>query len=97
MLLQSHILSEVPDTESLEFSDFKFLIHLLPALPSTWKSGSFEGLRARGGFEVSAAWEERQLKTLKIKSLCGNPCQIKYGDKVVDLNLRQGEVKEVSL
>jgi alpha-L-fucosidase 2 len=96
MLLQSHILCDVPKDGPLEFPDFKFLIHLLPALPSTWTHGSFEGLRARGGFEVSAAWEDGKLKTTRIKSLCGNPCQVKYGDKLIDLNLLKGEVKEIS-
>ena len=33
-------------------------ITVLPALPSAWKSGSFTGFRARGGFRVSAEWED---------------------------------------
>jgi len=97
MLLQSHVSCDVPQGDSPEFSDFGFLIHLLPALPSTWKNGSFEGLRARGGFEVSAAWEEGRLKSVVIKSQNGYPCQLKYGKKVTDLKLEKGEVKTIRL
>lgn len=51
-------------------------IHLLPALPHEWTSGSVSKLRARGGFEVSVSWEHGQLKKAKIVSLCGGECRI---------------------
>jgi alpha-L-fucosidase 2 len=37
-------------------------IFLLPALPKAWKTGSFEGLRTRGGGVVSAKWEDGVLQ-----------------------------------
>ena len=43
-------------------------ISLLPARPTTWASGSFRGLTARGGFEVDAVWEDQQAREFTIHS-----------------------------
>jgi alpha-L-fucosidase 2 len=43
------------------------VIHLLPALPDDWKAeGSFTGLRARGGYEVSCEWRDGKVTSYKI-------------------------------
>lgn len=52
-------------------------IEILPALPDTWESGSFEGLLARGGFEIDARWNGGSITYIRIKSLCGNGVKIK--------------------
>lgn len=41
-------------------------IHLLPALPCNWASGSFKGLRVRGGAEVSAEWKGNKVSSLTL-------------------------------
>ena len=39
---------------------------ILPAVCEKWRKGSFTGLRARGGYEVSAAWEDGHITWLQI-------------------------------
>ncbi|MDR6270473.1 glycosyl hydrolase family 95 catalytic domain-containing protein [Arthrobacter russicus] len=42
-------------------------IHLLPACPEEWrKSGSFTGLRARGGYQVDCSWTDGQVVSYRI-------------------------------
>lgn len=53
-------------------------INPLPALPAAWEEGSFDGLKARGNFEVSANWNNNSLNLLKIKSGSGNDCYLEY-------------------
>ncbi|NJL18764.1 MAG: hypothetical protein HC901_00080 [Bdellovibrionaceae bacterium] len=93
MLLQSHLMQELPKKNSLTFQDFNFLIHVLPSLPGKWSEGSFSGMRARGGFEVSASWKYGKPTSVTIKSLAGNPARLKIGDQVIDINLKKGEEK----
>lgn len=52
-------------------------LHLLPALPKTWKTGSVTGLRARGGFEVSIWWKDGRLERAELLSLAGMPCVLR--------------------
>lgn len=52
-------------------------IHLLPALPRTWKQGSVSGLRARGGYEVSINWRSGQLADAEIISHAGGKLTVR--------------------
>ena len=53
-------------------------IHLLPALPDVWKTGSITGLRARGGFEIeSMEWNDGVLVKAVLKSTIGGKCRIR--------------------
>ncbi|MFC4585165.1 glycosyl hydrolase family 95 catalytic domain-containing protein [Sphaerisporangium corydalis] len=42
------------------------VVHVLPALPSTWKNGSVSGLRARGDVTVDAVWKDGSADTVTV-------------------------------
>ena len=42
------------------------VIDILPALPDNWSSGSFRGLRARGGISVDCTWKEGEVVSVSV-------------------------------
>lgn len=51
-------------------------VWLLPALPEAWNDGSFEGLRAHGGFTFGAEWDDGRLTEASVKSEAGGVCRL---------------------
>ena len=55
-------------------------IHLLPALPSAWHTGSLSGTRVRGGFVLDFSWKEGKVQQAKLVSNAGQSCRLKIGE-----------------
>lgn len=62
-------------------------LHLLPALPDAWKTGSVSGLRARGGFEVmELEWKDGRIVHAVIKSDLGGTCRLRLPNTMTCLS-----------
>ncbi|MCK0156489.1 glycoside hydrolase N-terminal domain-containing protein [Cellulophaga sp. F20128] len=56
-------------------------IDLLPALPLEWTDGQFDGVCARGGFELDFKWKDQKITSATILSKAGMPCSLRAGTK----------------
>ena len=54
-------------------------IELLPALPDEWSTGSFNGVCARGAFELKFSWNNKLLTGAEILSKTGQFCRVHAG------------------
>jgi alpha-L-fucosidase 2 len=54
-------------------------IHLLPALPAAWATGSVRGLRARGGYTVGVRWRGGALESAIITPDRSGTMTVRYG------------------
>jgi alpha-L-fucosidase 2 len=64
------------------------VLHLLPALPSKWPTGSVRGLRARGGFTVSIFWQNGHLSSAMVKADRDADLAVRYQARTTKVHLR---------
>lgn len=58
------------------------VIDLLPALPKAWRTGHFDGVCARGAFELDLEWKDRKITRVEVLSKKGQICRINPKTKV---------------
>lgn len=68
-------------------------IHLLPALPKAWPTGSVRGMRVRGGYEVDVEWKDGVLTRAVVRGVSNAPGKyvVRYGKGTTALALARGE------
>jgi len=83
MLLQSqeHFTDPAAPTQD------RYIIDLLPALPSAWPDGSASGLCARGGVVVDMSWKGGRLDKAILHSRDGSVTRVRYAGRQVDVKL----------
>jgi len=78
------------------------VIDLLPALPDEWAEGEFDGVCARGAFELDMKWDNNSVTEVSVLSKAGKTCRINAkgkfkvttdGKKVAVKNYADGSVE----
>ena len=71
------------------------VVHLLPALPKAWATGSVTGMRARGGYELDLAWKDGLLTQAVVRGVSNGPgqCMVRYGTGTSTFTLAKGEAR----
>jgi alpha-L-fucosidase 2 len=64
-------------------------VELLPALPKSWSSGHFEGVRVRGGFQLSLKWNAGKVSELKVIADQAGEFRLRTGGNELFLNNRK--------
>jgi alpha-L-fucosidase 2 len=56
------------------------VIDLLPAIPEAWHTGSYKGLCARGGIEVTCHWKDGEIISIELLSKINRNVTLRYPD-----------------
>ncbi len=96
MLLQSHDPYATPISMTPVQRGQAGFVHLLPALPKAFPTGSVRGLKARGGFEVDMAWNAGRLVSATIRPAESKPLKVRYAGKEIEVKAQAGRTYRFS-
>ncbi|WP_185215888.1 glycosyl hydrolase family 95 catalytic domain-containing protein [Sphingobacterium mizutaii] len=65
-------------------------IHLLPAVPVSWKSGSVDGIKTRGDKKVSFKWENNRIVSLTVQAKAAEKIKVRFGKVVKEFKVKEG-------
>jgi alpha-L-fucosidase 2 len=72
-------------------------IDFLPALPKAWKTGSFEGFRARGGMTVDLTWRDGKAVIAKLHATADGNLRLRapHGQEIVAVRSKETQWPKV--
>ncbi|PRD54634.1 glycoside hydrolase family 95 protein [Sphingobacterium gobiense] len=68
-------------------------VHLLPAIPDIWPTGTVKGIKARGGFEVDIRWENSEVQEVTVVSAIGGNLRLRSHVPLTGKGLRAASGK----
>ncbi|MBP1618108.1 MAG: hypothetical protein H6Q14_1935 [Bacteroidetes bacterium] len=72
-------------------------VHLLPAIPDAWKTGSVSGIVARGGFEIAMKWQNGELTEATVLSKLGGNLRLRSYVPLEAIGLKKAEGKNPNI
>ena len=66
-------------------------IHLLPALPDAWPTGTIKGLKTRGNMLVDIYWKDGKLVKVSLTAATDKTIKLRYKDLKNSLELKAGK------
>lgn len=70
-------------------------IHLLPALPAEWQTGSVRGLCVRGGMEIDMQWKAGKVTRLVLRAKANTTTKVHVNGKERVVTLKTGQIRRV--
>lgn len=72
-------------------------VHLLPAIPAIWKTGTVSGIMARGGFEIAMKWENGEVKDVLVLSKLGGNLRLRSYVPLIGENMKEAKGENPNL
>jgi alpha-L-fucosidase 2 len=96
MLLQSDDPYGTPSSSTpVQSGSGAAFVYLLPALPSALPTGKVSGLKARGGLEVSIAWQNGKLTKAGIIASKATTVKVRYAGRETEVPVLPGRTYEL--
>jgi alpha-L-fucosidase 2 len=98
MLLQSDDPYGTPTSLTpAQSGDGSAFVYVLPALPKALPTGKVSGLMARGGLEVSIAWQNGKLTKVSFSARESRTVKVRYATSETEVQIKPGRIYDLGV